>query len=303
MSTALDRFRLLKPVEWVLTGYLVYTGSFVVFYHQHFDHPFILLAFRFILIACFVIMAGLKPNKPFIEFIRFIAPILLLSYLYGETDLFNNLIFHDYFDPKISRYDALIFGSQPSLTFATTFHSAMFSELMHFGYFSYYLMIICVPLFFYFKGWKNISEKITFLMINSFLVYYVIFIIFPVAGPQYYFESLIADKVQGGIFTRFIQLIQSMGEKPTGAFPSSHVSICIMILWICLQYKKALFYIFLPVSPLLILSTVYIGAHYCIDVIAAIVFTPVVYMFSLSVYNRFYHRSINLLNAYGYRNN
>lgn len=59
------------------------------------------------------------------------------------------------------------------------------------------------------------------------------------------------------------------GERPTAAFPSSHVgvsTILMLLVWSSKNRKLLLF--LLPFYVLLCLSTVYIYAHYAIDVLA-----------------------------------
>ena len=82
-----------------------------------------------------------------------------------------------------------------------------------------------------------------------------------------------------------MHFIQQTAEQPTGAFPSSHVGISLIIL-IMSRKKAPLFYkIALPLTIILILSTVYIKAHYLVDVIGAIVVSPFVLYLSHVFYN------------------
>ena len=96
---------------------------------------------------------------------------------------------------------------------------------MYFGYFSYYLLRAGILLYFYFKKETKTAEQLVFVLINSFLIYYILFIILPVAGPQFYFTDWVT--IPGGyLFGSIMKTIQANGEAPTAAFPSSPVSIC-----------------------------------------------------------------------------
>lgn len=212
-------------------------------------------------------------------------PILLLGYFYSETDYLNNLFFTEDLDPIFVNMELKIFGTQLSEYFSQVLPSNNFAELMYFGYFSYYLLIIGVPLLIYFKLGHKVAEKAIFIVINSFLIYYFVFIIFPVSGPQFYFENSAQNLPQGYIFGWFIRTLQQFGEAPTAAFPSSHVSICLMLVWICYRNLKKLLLLVIPISILLIFSTVYIKAHYAVDVIAAFIATPIVYFISNKLYS------------------
>ena len=65
---------------------------------------------------------------------------------------------------------------------------------------------------------------------------------------------------------------KAAGERPTAAFPSSHVgiaTICMLLAW--RTKNKMLLFILLPFYVFLCMATVYIQAHYAIDVIAGLI--------------------------------
>lgn len=106
-------------------------------------------------------------------------------------------------------------------------------------------------------------------------------------GPQFYFaypDNTIPD---AGIFRELLKFVQETGEKPTGAFPSSHVGICLINLILLYKYARKGFYITLPIAVLLMLSTVYIKAHYLIDVIAGFITAPLIYWLSINCWKWF----------------
>ncbi|MBI9067413.1 MAG: phosphatase PAP2 family protein [Salinivirgaceae bacterium] len=218
-----------------------------------------------------------------LKIFRLFWPLLLLGYFYKETDYLNNLIFNN-LDPFFASIEIAIFKQQLANKFSEVIPNNLFAELMYFGYFSYYLLIIGIPVYTFIKlGFKK-AENVLFIVINSFLIYYLVFIAIPVAGPQFYFDQSISTLPSGYIFGWLIKFIQSYGEAPTAAFPSSHVSICLMLVWICYKHFRKMLTIVIPIAILLILSTVYIKAHYAIDIIAAFITTPLVYKLSDKIY-------------------
>ena len=83
---------------------------------------------------------------------------------------------------------------------------------------------------------------------------------------------------EDGIFYQLVEDAKAAGERPTAAFPSSHVSlstVCMMLAWHTKNRK--LFYILLPFYVFLCLATVYIQAHYLVDAIAGLLTAIVVY--------------------------
>ena len=215
----------------------------------------------------------------------------LMTFLYKETAMLNTLIFPK-IDEFLSNLDQTIFNSQPSIEFSKHFNSLFFSELFYFGYFCYYLL----PLVVFGVLYKFLPQKIEefgFILISSFLLYYFIFIIIPAEGPQFYFTFPDNYIEAQGIFGNMVKLIQKNGEVPTAAFPSSHVGISwIVIFWLYQNFRKSVKY-FLPFVILLMFSTVYIKAHYFVDVVAGFLTAPIVFFLTFKFY-KFLNRKLNV---------
>jgi membrane-associated phospholipid phosphatase len=275
-------------VEIVLLVYLLITAILIIAFNRKLEHKTVHLCFRlFVLLTILFLMwiDSKSKNKRYIKFIRLLFPFMVLVYIYHETNYLNNLFFDHDLDDTFSHLEFLIFHSQPSILFATAMSSNFFAELMYTGYFAYYVMVLFIPIHIYLFSSRYLAERSVFLIITSFVLYYIVFIAFPVVGPQFYFKDQLPKLPNGYIIGPVLRFVQSYGEAPTAAFPSSHVSICLMLLWICFRYAKKLFFLTLPVSVLLLFSTVYIRAHYVIDVFAGIVFTPLVLALSMKLFS------------------
>ena len=215
----------------------------------------------------------------------------LMTFLYKETATLNTLIFPK-IDEFLSNLDQNIFKFQPSIEFSKHFNSLFFSELFYFGYFCYYLLPLVVLGILY-KFLPQKIEEFGFILISSFLLYYFIFIIIPAEGPQFYFTFPDNYIEAQGIFGNAIKLIQKNGEAPTAAFPSSHVGISwIVIFWLYQNFRKSVKY-FLPFVILLMFSTVYIKAHYFVDVVAGFLTAPIVFFLTFKFY-KFLNRKLNV---------
>ncbi|HQP77704.1 MAG TPA: phosphatase PAP2 family protein [Saprospiraceae bacterium] len=241
---------------------------------------------RLIFIIIFVLVLALERKLPGRDFLLFsiIAAYAALTVLYKETAMLNQL-FYPVLDPVLSEFDYKLTGIQPALLFSERFDSVLFSELMYFGYFSYYLTPLAILTLIFFKK-SELLEQFGFVLITSFLIYYLIFILFPAIGPQFYFSAPENSIEAKGIFGHLVKLIQKNGEAPTAAFPSSHVGIALIcLIWLWKNAKKYVFF-FLPNVFLLILATVYIKAHYLVDVMAGVISAPVVYFVVVKLYDR-----------------
>jgi membrane-associated phospholipid phosphatase len=273
----------LMAVEIILLVYLFITGVLIIVFSHKLDHKATHLFVRSataLIIGTFSYIEFRSKSKRYIKFFRLVFPFIILVYVYRETAYLNRLFFANSFDPFFSRVELYLFHAQPSFVFARHFSSDFFAELMYLGYFAYYLMVLYIPIHIYFFKSRYLAEHSVFIIITSFVTYYIVFIIFPVVGPQFYYNAELSKLPHGIIFGPILKYILDHGEVPTAAFPSSHVSICLMLLIICFRYAKKLLFLNLPISVLLLFSTVYIRAHYLVDVIAGVFFTPFVYAYS-----------------------
>ena len=253
-----------------------------------FDWNFILTRVIFVFAFTFSVIIKRKISKNFFQLLQNILVFALMTFLYKETAMLNTLIFPK-IDEFLSNLDQNIFKFQPSIEFSKHFNSLFFSELFYFGYFCYYLLPLVVFGILY-KFLPQKIEEFGFILISSFLLYYFIFIIIPAEGPQFYFTFPDNYIEAQGIFGNAIKLIQKNGEAPTAAFPSSHVGISwIVIFWLYQNFRKSVKY-FLPFVILLMFSTVYIKAHYFVDVVAGFLTAPIVFFLTFKFYKFLNHK-------------
>ena len=252
------------------------------------DWNFILTRIIFVFAFIFSLVIKNKISNNFFQLLQNILVFALMTFLYKETATLNTLIFPK-IDEFLSNLDQNIFKFQPSIEFSKHFNSLFFSELFYFGYFCYYLLPLVVLGILY-KFLPQKIEEFGFILISSFLLYYFIFIIIPAEGPQFYFTFPDNYIEAQGIFGNAIKLIQKNGEAPTAAFPSSHVGISwIVIFWLYQNFRKSVKY-FLPFVVLLMFSTVYIKAHYFVDVVAGFISAPIVFFLTFKFYKFLNHK-------------
>ena len=104
-------------------------------------------------------------------------------------------------------------------------------------------------------------------------------------------EISIAQEGKGVFFTELVNMAQRAGERPTAAFPSSHVGVSVVMMILALRGSKKLFFGLLPFFILLCCATVYIKAHYLIDALTGAVTGVLTYIFTSWLYRRFFQRT------------
>ena len=299
--------RKLLAIEKVTLAYTLFTMFLLVFFAWEMEHPLIVLMERVLILLG---MGGVyyfhlrRPCKA-TRLLRTVFPILLLGFWYPDIWVYNYTL--ENMDHVFANYEYLAFISQPSVEFSKVLSGVFWRELFNMGYFSYYIFIVGAFIVTYRLG-RRWFEKASFVIIASFLAYYTIYLFLPVAGPHYYFSHVHPSSVAAGMypsvglyfqthaellnvqpptgfFSWLVHIMQSLGERPIAAFPSSHVGISTVIMLLFFRHHRKLCYFCLPFYVLLCLSTVYIGAHYAVDAIAGLVTGVLLYKLMYSWYS------------------
>ncbi len=276
-----------NPADYATILYAVITAIWILFFFNKIEDSFEKIIFRIGVILLIVLIFNIRSSKydDILDFIKIGYSSLLLVYWYRETASLNTFIF-DPFDPYLYSIDQTIFGFQPSVEFSARCNSPFCSEIMYYGYFSYYCINMLAILLYFFKNKASVYRTV-FIIIFSFVLYYLIFIIFPSVGPQFYLPSELRSVPDGVLFQNEIHYLIASGEVATGAFPSSHVGITIVFMILIYNVSKKTFWFVLPLSLVLMASTVYIKAHYFIDIIAGIISGFAFYYISDYLYPKF----------------
>lgn len=301
--------RCFLAVEKLNLLYNLLTTLLVIIFYERLADPQQMLMGRFlILVGTFaLIYAYTKYPSPIMRFARIVGQMALLSYWYPDTFEFNRIFPN--LDHIFANAEITLFGCQPALLFEQICNGYWWREAFNLGYWSYYPMIATVTIWYFLKRPKEI-EKCTFIIIASFYLYYFIYIFLPVAGPQFYFPVIgdavaaagpypeignyfdlhpqitIAQEGKGGLFTSLVGMAQESGERPTAAFPSSHIGISTVLMLLALRSKRRLAAILQPFYLLLCCATVYIKAHYLVDAIAGLLSGILFYLLTSWIFNR-----------------
>lgn len=297
----------LMTLEWVMLGYMAITIITMLFTYTKLVNPEAMLWGRLRALVMTIALWAVYRMIPcrITKMVRIIAQMALLAWWYPDTYEINRMFPN--LDHIFAGWEQDLFGCQPALHFAKALPWAVVSELMSMGYFMYYPMIALVSFYYFFCRYYE-AERAAFVMLTSFFIYYLIYIYVPVAGPTFYFDAVGISEITKGIFPAlgdyfnthtnclptpgytdgiFYQLVEdakNAGERPTAAFPSSHVgvsTICMFLVWH--TGNRKLLYVMLPFYIFLCLATVYIQAHYLIDAIAGLISAVVIYFALMAV--------------------
>lgn len=290
----------LLPVEKVALVYCIFTSALMVGMAPRLVDAGSMLLMRvewFVITAVLVLFARLYRRHSFLTtFLRTATQLGWLALWYPDTYEFNRCF--DNLDHLFAAADQTLFGCQPAIVFSQLLPGTFWSEAFNLGYWSYFPMIILLVVTIFWKHGE--TKRIPAIIITAFFFYYAIYIFLPVAGPQFYFQAVGTDEIlaghfpalgtyfsfhtemlpapgnPNGLFYRLVQLAQDSGERPTAAFPSSHIGISTILLFLARRHAPRLLFILLPLWALLCCATVYIHAHYLVDAIAGFLSAPIV---------------------------
>jgi membrane-associated phospholipid phosphatase len=294
----------LLAVEWIAIGYLLLTLLMMAVLWDKLVSPEQMIKGRITFVLVTLAAWGVYWLKPcrLTMFLRIAVQMVFLSWWYPDTYELNRMLPN--LDHMFAGCEQAVFGCQPALLFAQKVPWGWFSELMCMGYISYFPMMT-ILLIYYFSYRYNEFLKAAFVLLGAFFIFYVIFIFLPVTGPQFYYLAVGPEKIAAsvfpnlgdwflthsermavpgwtdGFFYHILEMAHNAGERPTAAFPSSHVGITTVVMLLahhthCRKLVRGM----LPFYILMCLSTVYILAHYAIDALTGL-FTGVVLYFVL----------------------
>lgn len=302
---------LLMRLEWlVLTGVLIALSAFLSHRCQatlsplrsspplSTSQPFRLTSGRF------------DTLKNLSTILRTAAQLGWLAVWYPDTYDFNRTLPN--LDHLFAAADSTLFGCQPAIAFSQALPQTLWSEAFNLGYWSYFPMMAVLVLTLFIKCWGTQSDlpvRVAATLITCFFLYYIIYIFLPVAGPQYYFQAVGLDAIQSGhfpalgtyfsshtemlpapgnpdgFFYNLVSASQATGERPTAAFPSSHLGVSTIVLLLAWRHVPRLTWFLMPFWLLLCCATIYIQAHYLVDVIAGFLSVPLILFLAYYIVN------------------
>ncbi|MBR4380494.1 MAG: phosphatase PAP2 family protein [Bacteroidaceae bacterium] len=290
-------------IEKVAMAYTLLTSIAIVVLYGQMDHPMLMLLERLAIVVVTLALVVVYHKYPckVTAFLRVGFQLALLSYWYPDTFEFNRLLPN--LDHLFADAEQAIFNAQPAYWFHRCYPQMWISEPLNMGYVAYFPLIAVITCWYFVKHF-DLFEKIGFVLTASFFIYYIIYMVLPVAGPQFYFPAIGEENVLAGIFPavgdyfnlhpelmpyteqgqgffyHLLELSHEAGERPTAAFPSSHVGISTIIMLMGWRSSKKLTLWMLPFYILLCISTVYIQAHYLIDIFAGWISGYLLYVFT-----------------------
>lgn len=233
------------------------------------------LLFHVGLVAVALAAPWLRRRGPVARFLGDFYALILTVGTYAAIGVLNRAAGVAY-DARVQAWEQAIFGGQPSLDWIRAQPWPWLSSLMHLGYLSYYFILAGAPLGLLVARRRAAARDAAALIMFAFYVCYAIFLLFPVAGPRYFFP-LARNAATDTPLARFTQSLLDTAASWGTAFPSSHVAAALVAALAAWAGWRALGALLLPASVMLALGTVYGQLHYAVDAIAGVAVAAVVW--------------------------
>ena len=209
---------------------------------------------------------GLGPTG---RVLREVMPLVLTLVGYAALDVLSGggqLRAHD---DVLLAWEEATFGMQPARDWWRGHTSPFWSSLLHSVYFLYYLILAVPALFFLLRGDWPAFRRFSRNVVCTFCVCFLVFVLYPVAGPYYVFEhpaGLMVDNLPA----HMVYAALASGSSFGAAFPSSHVAATTAAGLAAFKGNRTLGWILLVPVLLMPIATVYTQMHYAWDAIVGV---------------------------------
>ena len=206
------------------------------------------------------------------ETVPFLACVLIYTNLHDTIGFVNTHDVH----LTLAALDRHLFGVVPCV-WAERFITPQRTELMSFFYVSFFWVAPSTSLLLLLQGrWREFRAA-TLGVLVCFYLGYLLYLMFPAAPPRlvlvYEFKKTLYGYPQlfSNLSARTFELLP---VDSRAAFPSLHAAVSLVALIYAWRYLRLWFWLLLPITTGLWLSTIYLRHHYFVDVLAGWALAP-----------------------------
>jgi membrane-associated phospholipid phosphatase len=259
--------RIQRYTELVVAFYLLVTAGLVLASRQLVPNWERYVLLHLAICGAIVLLRYVPEKLPApLQFIRDWYPVPLFLFFYKEVEVFAASFGNWSLTGLIRQVEVILFHGHPSLYLSEIYDWVALSEYLHFCYFFHNIQIPLIGGYWYLTR-RPVFREMLFLLCATLCLSYLFYILFPVDSPFYLAEPPGAP-LAGHFFYELVHFVSERGGARGGAFPSSHVSVS-LIIWLTAWYRQRnLAYGLAPITAGLILATVYGRFHYVLDLVA-----------------------------------
>lgn len=262
----------LRPVDWLVSGYAVIVAiTAAARLPGNPSLAWVMVGHAVVPAIAWSLSTEVVNRSRTARVLRELYPLLLIVGLYTSLDPLARATGTFVHDPLVQRWELALFGTQPSRLLWQAIPSPLLSSVLHASYLAYYFIVAVPPVVLACqRKWRDV-QWYTFAVMLTFVLCYLVFIFFPVAGPYYVFERPAAWFIDNAP-ARAVYAVLGRGSSYGAAFPSSHVAATLVSTAAAWRASRTMGAILVVPAVLLTVAVVYCQMHYAVDALAGIAF-------------------------------
>ena len=254
------------PIDRLTLGFIVLFGAILLVHAGDVDSLPLLLLGDALVVVLVLLLRRLPAEGLLADVLGGAYPLILASAFYWQLGDMH-LDVGGLRDAVVQRWELALFGAQVSATWHVRAPWPLLSAVLHLCYGSYYWILLLVPLWLLIGGKRDAFRRAVFCSALAMYVCFLIFSVFPVAGPYYMFPRP-TGAVVANWPARYVYFMLGTGSSIGTAFPSSHIAASWLTVYAAWRDARRLALVLAPVAFLLALGTVYGQFHYAVDALA-----------------------------------
>lgn len=262
-----------SPVEVVNLAYLLFLSLISVLMLIMKIHPAVVKGLiLYLLLILVIIMIHFLRSRNFIRTRYYnLIYLIFIPFVFDSMQYIVPYLFRP-MDPVLARIEsAVMAGFLPSLYFQHTLaQNALFNTVLIISYVLYFFLPLAVISYHFFSGQRELILKDIFYITLGLYLCYIGYIFVPLFGPRFYY-SYETQLAGGKIFNFFISAMNLMERNKLDAFPSAHIEMALIILYL-VRKNRILFWIFFAEFIGIFFATIFLRYHYVIDIVAGFLF-------------------------------
>ncbi len=258
-------------VDWLMIAYLAIVALIILVFHARVAGWgfFFLGHAAAIAILLRAIRIGREGRGRAFRWLLYWYPALMLVPLFIELSYLIHPVHPRDYDHALALLDRRWFGVDPVL-WLQQISRPWLTEILQLAYTSFYLFPLGLLFALYFSKRLVDFRHAQFGMLLSFYLSYFGYFVVPALGPRFMDQGPPPGLFLSRVIQESLNHLERAGAM-RDAFPSGHVAVALVVQWYAFRCFRHRGFWLLPLTLALIFSTVYLGYHYAVDVVAGVV--------------------------------
>jgi membrane-associated phospholipid phosphatase len=265
-----------RPADTATIIFLAFLATITIFFYQAVPKaPILITLYGSLIIIQFFLIRIKDKGKATRVVYDLVFPTICVLIIFDSLEGVVHYVNPQDIDPFLIRIDYLIFGNHPTIMLEK-YMNPVVTDILQLAYSTYYFIPVSYGAVLLLHNQRKEFDISLFLILFCFYLSYLGYLLFPALGPRFYLADLQTTELQGVIVAEpLMNLLNRLEGIKRDAFPSGHTAITLTVLYLSFNFRRKLFWIYLPIVAALIFSAVYCRYHYVVDIFTGVGLTIV----------------------------